>query len=422
MEYDKQGVEIVIIMKNFFKVSNLNQVLERAAEFPTVEVEKIVLKDAIDRHLAEDIISDTDLPGFPRAVMDGYAICASSVFGASGGNPAYLNVIGTVVMGEVPSFTINPEEACIIATGGMLPKGADSVVMVEHTEKLDDTTIEVYRSIAPGQNVMQTGEDFSKNETLLFAGQLLRPQEIGLLAAFGNEKINVFRQPVIGVISTGDEVVPINAEPGVGQIRNINSYTLASLIVKAGGIPADYGIVRDNFDELFQICADALAQTDMVLISGGSSVGNRDYTVEVLEALPDSAIKVHGIDISPGKPTILAKAADKAIWGMPGQVTSAMIVFEIVVRPFIEHISGLIPKFKKTNKLTARISRNVSSVQGRNDYLRVRLNDQSGVLWAEPVLGKSGLLNTMVQADGLVAIDLNTEGLVQGEVVSVILI
>ena len=409
-------------MKNFFKVSNLNQVLECATEFPMVEVEKIALTDAIDRRLAEDIISDADLPCFPRAVMDGYAICASSVFGASGGSPAFLNVIGAVVMGEVPSFTINPEEACIIATGGMLPKGADSVVMVEHTEKLDDTTIEVYRSIAPGQNVMQTGEDFSKNETLLFAGQLLRPQEIGLLAAFGNEKISVYRQPVIGVISTGDEVVPINAEPGVGEIRNINSYTLASLIVKAGGIPADYGIIRDNFDELFQVCTDALAQTDMVLISGGSSVGNHDYTVEVLEALPDSEIKVHGIDISPGKPTILAKVADQAIWGMPGQVTSAMIVFEIVVRPFIEHISGLIPEYKKTNQLTARISRNVSSVQGRNDYLRVRLNDQSGVLWAEPVLGKSGLLNTMIQADGLVAIDLNTEGLVQGEVVSVVLI
>jgi molybdopterin molybdotransferase len=411
-------------MKNFFKVSNLNQVLESAAEFPIVEIEKIALTDAIDRRLAEDIIADADLPGFPRAVMDGYAVCASSVFGASGGNPAYLNVIGAVTMGKVPSFTVNPGESCKISTGGMLPKGADSVVMVEHTEKLDDDTIEVYRSIAPGQNVMLAGEDFSKNETLLCAGQLLRPQEIGLLAAFGNEKISVFRQPVIGVISTGDEVVPINAEPGIGEIRNINAYTLAGLIVKAGGVPADYGIVRDNFDELFKVCADALAQTDMVLISGGSSVGKHDYTVDVLKALPDSEIKVHGIDISPGKPTILAKAGGKAIWGMPGQVTSAMIVFEIVVRPFIEHISGLAPEYRKNKsyKLTARISRNVSSVQGRNDYLRVRLNDQNGVLWAEPVPGKSGLLNTMVQADGLVAIDLNTEGLVQGEVVSVILV
>ncbi len=409
-------------MKDFFKVSNLNQVLELCAEFPTVEIETIALTDAVDRHLAENIIADAVLPSFSRSVMDGYAICASSVFGASGGSPAFLNVIGAVAMGEVPSFLIKPGEACKIATGGMLPKGADGVVMIEHTEELDDTTIEVYRSIAPGQNVMQAGEDFSKNETLLSVGQFLRPQEIGLLAAFGNEKINVYRQPVIGVISTGDEVVPINAEPGVGEIRNINSYTLASLIVKVGGTSVDYGIVRDNYDELFQVCADALAHTDMVLISGGSSVGKRDYTLDVLKALPASEIKVHGIDISPGKPTILAKVADKAIWGIPGQVTSAMIVFEIVVRPFIEHISGLAPGYKKINKLTARISRNVSSVQGRNDYLRVRLHDKSGVLWAEPVLGKSGLLNTMVQADALVAIDLNTEGLVQGEVVSVTLI
>jgi len=411
-------------MKNFFKVSELSQVLQYAAELPTVKTEKIALTDAVDRCLAEDIIANADLPNFPRAVMDGYAINASSVFGASGANPAYLNVIGAVAMGEVPSFIVNPEEACTIATGGMLPKGADGVVMVEHTEKLDDTTIEVYRSIAPGQNMMQIGEDYSKSTTLLSAGQLLRPQEIGLLAAFGNEEISVFRKPVIGVISTGDEVVPINAEPGVGEIRNINSYTLASQIVKAGGMPVDYGIMKDNYDELFQVCTDALAQTDMVLISGGSSVGKHDYTIDVFKALPDSVIKVHGIDISPGKPTILAQVGDKAIWGMPGQVTSAMVVFEIAVRPFIEHISGLAPEYRSKikNKLTARISRNVSSVQGRNDYLRVRLHDNNGVLWAEPVLGKSGLLNTMVQADGLVAIDLNTEGLVQGEAVSVMLI
>jgi len=409
-------------MKNFFKVSNLNQVLARASEFPTVEIETVALTDANGRWLAEDVIADADLPGFPRAVMDGYAVNASSVFGASGGSPAFLNVIGAVTMGEVPAFEISPGEACKIATGGMLPPGADGVVMVEHTEKLDDTTIEVYRSIAPGQNMMQVGEDFGQNSTLLCAGQQLRPQEIGLLAAFGKEAIPVFQKPVIGVISTGDEVVPINAEPGIGQIRNINSYTLAGLIGKAGGIPSDYGIVKDNFDALFQVCADALAQTDMVLISGGSSVGRHDYTVDVLAALPDAEIMVHGIDISPGKPTILARVGDKAIWGMPGQVTSAMVVFEIVVRPFIEHISGLAPEYKKINRLTARISRNVSSVQGRNEYLRVRLHDKSGVLWAEPVLGKSGLLNTMVQADGLVAIDLNTEGLIKGEVVSVVLI
>ncbi len=407
-------------MKNFFNVTSLSQVLQLRAHFPKVSVESAALTQAVDRCLAEDIRADADLPGFARAVMDGYAVCASSVFGASGGNPAYLDVIGSVAMGEVPDFTVSPGQACKIATGGMLPKGADGVVMIEHTDALDDDSIEVYKSIAPGQHVMQVGEDYRKDDILLGDGQRLRPQEMGLLAAFGKEIIRVYQRPRIGVISTGDEITPINATPGVGQIRNINSYTLAGLIIKAGGLFVDFGIVRDNYEELSRVCSKALAQTDMVLISGGSSVGKRDFTMEVLEGLPNASIKVHGIDISPGKPTILAQVGSKAVWGLPGQVTSAMIVFEIVVRPFIAQIGGLDPSHKPKPKLTARISRNVSSVQGRNDYLRVRLRNQDGELWAEPVLGKSGLLNTMVRADGLVAVDRDTEGLVQGETVAVI--
>lgn len=409
-------------MKNFFNVTNLSQVLQLRVHFSKVDVESVGLTQAVDRCLAEDIRADANLPDFARAVMDGYAVCASSVFGASGGSPAYLDVIGSVAMGEVPNFTVSPGQACKIATGGMLPKGADGVVMIEHTDALDDESIEVYKSIAPGQNVMQVGEDYRKDDLLLGDGQRLRPQEIGLLAAFGKEIVRVYQRPRIGVISTGDEITPINVTPGVGRIRNINSYTLAGLIIKAGGLFVDFGIVRDNYEDLSRVCSEALAQTDMVLISGGSSVGKRDFTMEVLEALPNASIRVHGIDISPGKPTILAQVGPKAVWGLPGQVTSAMIVFEIVVRPFIGQIGGLDPSHKPRPKLAARISRNVSSVQGRNDYLRVRLRKQDGELWAEPVLGKSGLLNTMVSADGLVAIDRDTEGLVQGETVAVIML
>lgn len=411
-------------MKEFFKVTDLKQVLKYAADFPCVETEKIPLHETSGRILAADIVSDINLPDFMRSTMDGYAVRAQSTFGASEGNPAYLNVKGAVSMGTIPSFTVKAGEAADIPTGGMLPEGTDSVVMVEHTEAIDDVTIEVYRSVAPGQHVIEVGEDIKKGEIILSVGRKLRSQETGLLAALGKEFVKVYKRPVIGIISTGDEVVPITDIPGQGQIRDINTYTLSGLVKEASGIPVSFGIVRDDFDDLFEKSSTALAQTDMVLISGGSSVGMRDFTTEVLSSLsdsgPDTGILAHGISISPGKPTILARTSNKAFWGLPGHVVSAMVVFAIVVRPFIEQISGLSPQHEKKPKLTAFLSRNLSSAQGRVDFVRIRLIRKDGVLWAEPVLGKSGLINTMVKADGMIEIGINTEGLDKGTEVEVI--
>ena len=407
-------------MKEFFKVTDLNKVLEYASGFPRVETEDIFLMDSKGRILAEDIDADVDLPDFMRSTMDGYAVSASSTFGASEANPTYLTIKGSVLMGKSPAFSIGVGEAAKISTGGMLPDGADSVVMIEHTEAVDKTTIEVYKSVAPGQNILEKGEDMHKGQTLVPAGKPLRAQEIGLLAAFGIERIAVYKKPVVGIISTGDEVVSIKDTPAPGQIRDINMYTLSGLVEKAGGVPTAYGIVRDDFDDLFEKCTAALVQSDMVLISGGSSVGTRDFTIEVLSALPASEILVHGISISPGKPTILARSGDQAIWGLPGQVTSTMVVFEIVVRPFIEHIGSLSPEHKRHFNPVAKLNRNISSTQGRTDYIRVKLFEENGILWAEPILGKSGLINTMVKADGLIEIGLDTEGLDEGSRVEVI--
>jgi molybdopterin molybdotransferase len=407
-------------LKEFFKVTDLNSVLEKVSDFPRLETEKILLKESLERILAEDIDADVELPDFMRSTMDGYAVCASSTFGASEANPAYLTIKDSVLMGKSPAFSIGVGEAAKISTGGMLPGGADSVVMIEHTEAVDKTTIEVYKSVAPGQNILEKGEDMRKGQTLVPAGKCLRAQEIGLLAAFGVKKITVYKKPVIGIISTGDEVVPIEDTPAPGQIRDINMYTLSGLVEKAGAVPIPYGIVRDDFDDLFEKCTAALAQSDMVLISGGSSVGTRDFTIEVLSALPASEILVHGISISPGKPTILAKSGNQAVWGLPGQVTSTMVVFEIVVRPFIKHIGGLSPGQKKHFNPVAQLNRNISSTQGRTDYIRVKLIEKDGILWAEPILGKSGLINTMVKADGLIEIGLDTEGLDEGARVEVI--
>jgi len=396
-------------MKEFFKVTDLAQVLAYASEFPRVVTEEIPLEKAAGRVLAENIVSNVDLPDFVRATMDGYAVKASSTFGSTEGNPGYMSIKGAVEMGESPAFSITSGEVAKISTGGMLPDGADSVVMIEHTEAIDDATIEVYKSVAPGQHVLEKGEDVRKGDTILACGRKLRSQETGLLAALGKETISVYRQPVIAVISTGDEIVPVNEIPGHGQIRDINTYTLANQVRAAGGVPVPLGIVRDNFNDLFETCTTALTQSDMVLISGGSSVGTRDFTIEVLAALPDAGILVHGISISPGKPTILAKSRNQALWGLPGHVVSAMVVFEVVVRPFIEHIAGLAGQHKKVIKPSAILSRNLSSAQGRIDYVRVRLVEKEGVLWAEP-------------ADGLIEININSEGLDKGTEVEVLLL
>jgi molybdopterin molybdotransferase len=407
-------------MKEFFKVTDLETVLEYRRTFPHVALEPVSLPEAVGRTLAEDIVADEDLPDFPRTIVDGYAVQGASTFGASEGNPAYLTITGNIAMGQSPEFEIAPGEAARIATGGMVPRGADSVVMIEHTEVIDDITIEVYRSVAPGQNMIAIGEDIQKNTKVLSKGQTIRPQEAGLLAALGKPQIHVYQKPVVGIISTGDEIIPISETPQVGQIRDINTYTLAGLIHKAGAIAVPFGIVRDDFDMLLEKCQMALDQCHMVLISGGSSVGTRDFTVDVLSALQDASILVHGISISPGKPTILAKVKDKSFWGMPGHVVSAMIVFSKVVRPFIAHLSGQSRVQDEVPGLPARLSRNVVSKQGRVDFIRVRLRREGGQLWADPVLGKSGLISTMVNANGLVQIDINTEGLNKGAKVEVI--
>lgn len=407
-------------MNDFFNVTDLETVLGYATQFSPLGRELVSLPEAVGRVLGEALISHENLPNFARSTMDGYAVRAASTFGASEANPAYLTVNGSVQMGETPEFSVAPGEAARISTGGALPAGADSVVIIEHTETIDETTIEVHKTVAPGQHVVQIGEDFTAGTRVLDQGRVLHPQDIGIMAAFGKEFLPVHKRARVGIISTGDEVVPIQESPGPGQIRDTNSHTLAAMVSRAGGIPVCHGIVKDDAETLFTICSDALSTSDMLLISGGSSVGTRDFTVEVLNRLPDARILVHGIPISPGKPTIFARAGNLPIWGLPGHVVSAMIVFRMVVRPFLDQLNGISNSRQTVWPVPARMTRNIFSAQGRTDYIRVRMVKREDGFWAEPIPGKSGLLNTMIQADGLVAIDINTEGLDKGAQVMVI--
>jgi molybdopterin molybdotransferase len=406
-------------MNHFFKVKSLGQVMDLVPTFPTVDTREVPIAETASRILARDISAIQDLPGFRRSTMDGYAVVSSTTFGASESNPAWLTLAPSIAMGEVPDFTLVPGQAARIATGGMLPEGADSVIMIEYAEAVDDTAIEVYKSVAPLQHVIDSSEDFKKDELILTRGTRVRPQEAGLAAALGLDRLQVFKRPRVAIISTGDEVVPVTEAPGPGKIRDINSYTLAGLVSEAGAVPCSYGIVKDDEHQLFETCQKAVTECDMVLISGGSSVGVRDFTVDVLSKLADTELLAHGISISPGKPTILARSGNKPVWGLPGHVVSAMVVFQVVVLPFLNRLQGLAKAGEPRLTLPARLTRNIASAQGRSDFIRVSLKRDDTGLLAEPVLGKSGLIRTMVLAHGLVEIGENVEGLEKGTLVEI---
>ncbi len=405
---------------DFFQVKTVQQVKAIIGRLRPLGTEEIALEDALGRILADDVIASDAFPPFDRSAMDGYAVRAADTFGASEGSPALLEVTGEVLMGEKPSLTIRSGEAARISTGGVLPAGTDAVVMVEYTQSVDERFLQIYRAVAPGENVVQRGEDLKREERILEQGYLLRPQDIGVLALLGKEFVQAYRQPRVGIISTGDELVPIDAIPDVGQLRNTNLYTLSALTRQAHASPFHLGIARDELQDLRERLGEGLSGGDVAMISGGSSVGTRDLTIEAINSLPGAEILVHGVAVSPGKPTILATVGEKVIWGLPGHPVSAMVIFMVLVAPSLWRLCGRRDwDAPRPWGLRAQASRNIPSAQGREDYVRVRLDEQDGKLIATPLFGKSGSLSTMVKGDGLVRIAMDSEGIQEGEEVEV---
>ena len=398
-------------MSEFFEVVSLQEARALSGRFGVTEVDTVGLGEARGRVLAADVVAPADLPGFARSTMDGYAVRAASTFGASDSAPGVVRLVGAVEMGTAAEGTVGRGEAASILTGGMLPAGADAVIMVEHSEALDDTTVELTRAVAPGQNVIAADEDVAAGTVALTAGARLGPADIGLLAALGITSIPVHRRPRVAILSTGDEVIPADREPGPGEVRDVNSWTLAAQVDAAGGDPVHLGIVSDDFDALLTAARAAIEDADMVLLSGGSSVGTRDLTIDVIRELTDSEVLVHGVSIKPGKPTILARVGDRPFWGLPGHVGSAMVVFELLVRGFVEHAAGLSGPVGGARLTDATLSRNVPSRHGRTEFVPVRLERREEQTWALPVLGRSGLVRPLVQAAGLMEIPRDTEGL-----------
>ncbi len=436
------GAEKTLDGHGFLNVVSREAACALLAAFRPLGAEVVDLDQAHGRVLAHELTASEDLPQTARASMDGYALSARDVFGATESNPAYADCVADLRIDwrqdAEAELRLAPGQCARIPTGGTLPPGADAVVMVEHTDILAaqqgpgapaapsqgaPVVVEVRKTVAPGENVMLPGEDVALGAAALPAGRTLRAQDVGLLAALGVTRIEVGRRPRVGILSTGDELVPPSATPRPGQIRDVNSVALASLAAEAGAEPVALGIVPDDLSMLTEALRAALSEEggncDVVLLSGGSSLGARDHSVAAMLALPDAEILAHGIAMSPGKPTILARAGQKAVIGLPGQVTSAQVVMAVLVKPLLKHLAGdssaLAQAEQAAPLLVAELARNIAGRPGREDFVRVRLEARAGLPpLAHPVLGKSGLLKTLLAADGLIAVPARAEGLYQG--------
>jgi len=407
-------------MRSFFKVKTPEDIFASLRDIKPLGTESVPITGALNRSLARDIISGEDLPGFQRSTMDGYALAAKDSFGASENLPTPLNIVGEVKMGEIPQCGLHRGECAQISTGGMLPEGADAVVMVEYTQKVEDGVVEISRPVSPLENVILPDDDVKRGQVVLHKGSLLRPQDLGILAGLGISMVDVFTQPKAAIISTGEEIVDISKRPEAGQMRDINSYTLGGLCIKLGVEPIYLGIISDRFEDITLFIEKGLSQADVVLVSGGSSVGVKDFTLDAFLSFDGVELVAHGVSISPGKPTIIARKENKTLWGLPGHPVSAMIIFDIFLKYLFGKLSGLSNLTEyNSHAIEAELDRNIESATGREDYIRVKLTHVEGKWFATPILGKSGLISTMVDADGIVTIDMNTEGLYKGETVKV---
>ncbi len=407
-------------MKSFLKALSVDETLQRLTVFPPLEQEVVDIDRSLHRTIAETISAVEDLPPFDRSTMDGFAVRGRDTFGAGESSPALFTLVGEVHMGEISPITLGKGETARVWTGGALPTNADAVVMIEHSQELDAQTIELLKAAAPFENVVRRGEDFVAGTELIRAGQRLRPMDLGLLAALGLASVPVYKQPVVAVISSGDEITAIDAEAQPGCVRDINRYSVSALIEEAYAAGLWVGIAQDTRESVETMLTQGLAQADVVVISGGSSMGARDYVIDAIESIEGGSVLVHGVTVSPGKPLIIGKVGFKAIIGLPGHPVSAMICFEQFVSPLLRRLSGedtSSPFLRPT--VAARLTKNIPSREGRTDFVRIRLERNGKDVTAHPSPGKSGVISAMVRSHGFVRIEADCEGLYKGDTILV---
>jgi molybdopterin molybdotransferase len=408
-------------LPEFFRVVTPEQVFAILSGFGRTAVKTLGLADARGMICAKAIAAPEDLPPWPRATMDGYAVRAADTFGASESIPALLDTVGAVAMGELPDMAIGRNQAAAIPTGGFLPRDADAVVMVEYTNPAGSGAIEITRPVTAGENVLARAEDVTRGETLIPAGKMLLPQDIGLLAALGITTVPVYRRPKVALLSTGDEIVEVTSTPPPGRVRDINTHSLAALVTASGGEAECFGIIPDD-PSLLRAALEKALTYDIVVLSGGSSVGERDHMASAVASLPGAAIHAHGVAISPGKPTLVASANGKPIFGLPGHPVSALVVAQVFLAPFLRYLAGdELKREPAGERRRAVLASSVHSVQGREEYVRVRIEQEQGQWIARPVFGKSGSLSTLVKAHGFCVVPLHAEGISDGTMVDVFL-
>ena len=381
---------------------------------PVARTEYVSLGAAMGRVLAEDIAAREYVPDFDRSTVDGYALRARDTFGCTDAIPAILPLQGEVLMGQGAGFALQKECCAAVPTGGAVPAGADSVVMIEYTEDYGDSTVGILKAAAPGQNMIFRGDDVYPGKVILEKGRVLSSQDIGALAAIGRVQVPVVKKLTVGVISTGDELVPPEATPGPGQVRDVNAPLLDAMLTAFGAEVIQYGIVADDEALLSEITARAAGECDAVLLSGGSSVGIKDAACRIISSM--GQLLLHGIAIKPGKPTILGKADCKPLVGLPGHPVAAYFVTKLFVLPLLSRLEG---RRQQTYTVTARVTESISANHGRAQYHCCRLERRGDQLLAHPIRGKSGLITTLAGTDGYFCIDRDCEGLPQGAPVQV---
>lgn len=429
------------------KVDSLKEVKEKldlyfSDSYLKSRAEGVPLRSAVDRYLAEDICSDLDIPQFTRSVVDGYAVVAKDTFGTGESSPVFLDIVGSVDMGKDCSISLRPGQGVYVPTGAMLPQGSDAVVMVEYAELLDEKTIAVYKSVAPNTNIMNCGDDFKKGQALFQQGHHITVKDIGVLAAIGKETVRVYQKPKISIISTGDEIIDIAETPKIGEVRDINSYTIAAFVEKTGAEVKLIKKVPDIADQLRGTLEEALAVSDIVLLSGGSSAGNKDMTAEIIDSIGNPGVITHGIAIKPGKPTILGVVKsdtdiggrgihNKLVVGLPGHPMAAVITYKIIVNEFIK--KHFFHNEEESLSITAKIAENIHAGEGRETYQLVSLKSEASgtepsgnvrnmieMEWtAEPIHAKSGSISQLMMADGYVRISSLSEGIKANSLVRV---
>jgi len=405
--------------REFFTTRTVAEALAGFRPGRRTAAETVALADALHRVPVAPVAAPHALPGFARSTVDGYAVRAADTYGVSDGLPGYLDVVGAVRMGAAPppDVAVGPGGAVSMPTGGVLPPGADAVIMVEYTQEAVAGTIEVVRPVAPGDGVVRADEDAAPGAELVPAGRPLRAQDLGMLAAAGVTRVAVHARPRVTVFSTGDEVVPPDtATLRPGQVRDATAVALAAMITQAGGEPRPGGIVPDDPAALEASLRAALGTGDMIVISAGSSVGARDETATAVARLGPPGIWCHGLAIRPGKPTLLAECGGVPVIGLPGNPRSALVVFRLIGVPLVRRVGGCTtPPAEPV--VRARLGRDLASAAGRLDVVQVRV--AAGV--ATPVFGLSALLSVLTAADGYVTVPEEATGLDAGTEIDVTL-